>query len=169
MKAKLLSILLLMSLSCVLVAQTTESVPKKASRGPQREMKMNYQERGPAKGLNLTDVQKEAFKQSTMSMHKQLQPVRNQLGEAEAHQKTLINSEKPDFAAIDKNIEKIGALKVEMAKIQTRHDLEMRAQLTDEQRLKFDMFKGGMMQKNVAKRQIGMRQGRGMQAAHPIM
>jgi hypothetical protein len=35
----------------------------------------------------------------------------------------------------------MGALKTEMAKIQAKHHLEMRAQLTDEQRLKFDMFK----------------------------
>jgi hypothetical protein len=31
-----------------------------------------------------------------------------------------------------------------MTKIQAKHRLEMRAQLTEEQRLKFDMFKGHM-------------------------
>ena len=50
----------------------------------------------------------------------------------------------------------IGALKVEMAKLQVKHRLDMRAQLTDEQRMKFDasrekMKRGGghgrMMQK----------------------
>ena len=159
MKAKILSIVLLMSLSAVLVAQTTENVPKKAFRGPEKEMRMNSGQRGLANGLNLTDAQKETFKQSMMAMQKQIQPLRNEIGEAEAHQKTLVNVEKPDIAAINKNIEKIGALKIEMAKIQTKHHLDMRAQLTDEQRLKFDLRKGGMMHEKGSK---GMRNDRQM-------
>jgi Spy/CpxP family protein refolding chaperone len=76
-----------------------------------------------------------------LAMQKQLQPIRNQLGEARAHQKTLAAADKTDMAAINKNIEKMGGLKTDMAKIQTKYHLEMRAQLTDEQRLKFDRFK----------------------------
>ena len=68
--------------------------------------------------------------------------------------KTLTTAEKPDFAAINKNIDKIGAVRIEMVKIQTKHRLEMRAQLTDEQKLKFDLFKGKMKQ---GKRPGGMR------------
>jgi Spy/CpxP family protein refolding chaperone len=81
-----------------------------------------------------------------LATQKQIQPIRNELGEANARQKTLTTAEKPDLNAINKNIEKIGALKVEMAKIQAKHRLEMRAQLTDEQRLKFDAHKGMRMQ-----------------------
>lgn len=73
-------------------------------------------------------------------MHKQIQPLKNELGEAMAHQKTLMTVEKPDLSAIDKNIDKIGDLRIRMAKIISRHHLELRAQLTDEQRLKFDLF-----------------------------
>jgi len=94
--------------------------------------------------LNLTDAQKEAFKQSRLALEKQMLPLRNEIGEAEARQKTLTTAEKPDLAAINKNIEKIGGLKVEMAKIQAKHRLDMRAQLTEEQRLKFDMSKNHM-------------------------
>jgi Spy/CpxP family protein refolding chaperone len=151
MKAKILVIVLLMSLSAVLIAQTTENGPKKAFRGQPREMRMNNGERGPAQGLNLTDVQKEAFKQSMLTIQKQLLPLRNQLGEAEAHQKTLVTAEKPDLALINKNIEKIGAIKIEIAKIQTKNHLEMRSQLTDEQRLKFDLFAGKMLQQKGGK------------------
>ena len=68
-------------------------------------------------------------------------------------------AEKPDFGAINKNLEKIGDLRVEMAKIETKHRLEMRVQLTDEQRLKFDLFKGKMKQ---GKSYPGMRRGAGM-------
>ena len=42
--------------------------------------------------------------------------------------------------AINKNIDKIGALRIQMAKIHVRNLMEMRSQLTDEQRIKFDLI-----------------------------
>jgi len=144
MKAKILVLVVLMGMSVVMFAQPGEGGGqmrpyhgKNGNIGMQRSG-------GPMNGLNLTDAQKEAFKQSMLAVQKQLQPIRNELGEAEARQKTLTTVDKPDMAAVNKNIEKIGALKVEMAKIQVKHHIEMRAQLTDEQRLKFDLFKHQM-------------------------
>ncbi len=163
MGAKILSIVLLMSLSTALVAQTTENGPKKPMRGQDHSLLMQNRQKGPHEGLNLTDVQKEAFKQSMLAMQKQIQPLRNELGEAEAHQKTLVTAEKPDLSAINKNIEKIGALKIEMAKIKAKHHLDMRAQLTDEQRLKFDLGKGKMG------RAKGLKHIGGMQHEHPMI
>jgi Spy/CpxP family protein refolding chaperone len=139
MKTKVLMLAVFMGLTTVLVAQPDEKGEGKSRRGPNPEMRMGEQ-RGHENGLDLTDAQKEVFKQSMLDMQKQLQPIRNQLGEARAHQKTLATADKPDMAAINKNIEKMGALKTEMAKIQTKFHLEMRTQLTDEQRLKFDRF-----------------------------
>jgi len=144
MKAKILSIVLLMSLSTVLMAQSSGNSDERPMRGHDHALLMQAGHRGMAEGLNLTDEQKAAFKQGMIDMQKQMKPLRNELGEAVAHQKTLVTAEKPDFSAINKNIEKIGALKIEMAKIQTKHRLDMRAQLTDEQKLKFDLFKGKM-------------------------
>ena len=155
MKAKILMVVMLMSLSTVLMAQTSRVTPKRMGMPANRPMNA-MRGAGPANGLNLTDAQKEAFKQGMLSLQKQLQPLRNEIGEAEAHQKTLVTAEKPDMGAIDKNIEKIGALRIEMAKIQTKHRLEMRAQLTEEQRQKFDLFRGKMRQ---GKRPNGMRCG----------
>jgi len=143
MKAKLFMVVMLMSLSAVLVAQVDDNVPSKFQKRPGKDVQM-HELKGAIHGLNLTDAQKESFKASTIAIQKQLQPLRNELGEAEAHQKTLETAEKPDFNAINKNIEKIGGLRIEMAKIQTKHRLEMRAQLTDEQKLKFDLFKENM-------------------------
>lgn len=166
MKAKILSIVLLLSLSSVLMAQTTEKGPKKGNRGAQNEMRMNGNggERGMQNGMNLTDAQKDAFKQSMMDLHKKIQPLRNELGEAEAHQKTLVTAEKTDMGAINKNIEKIGGIRVEIAKLETKHHLDMRAQLTDEQKLKFDMMKG--MMKNQGPK--GMNRNRQMQREHAM-
>lgn len=165
MRAKILVVVLLMSLSTVLVAQTNDKGRKNPNRGPQKQMRMNGGQPGPMSGLNLTDAQKEAFKQSMMAMHKQMQPLRNELGEAEAHQRTLVTAEKPNFAAIDKNIEKIGAIRIEMAKLEVKHRLELRAQLTDDQRLKFDMMKGKMRQGKWAN---GMRHKMQMQRLHAM-
>lgn len=144
MKTKVLMLVVLMGLSAVLVAQPAGRDQKKSFRGQGHEMQMKDGKRGLANELNLTDAQKEAFKQSRLALEKQMLPIRNEIGEAEARQKTLTTAEKPDLAAINKNIEKIGGLKVEMAKVQVKHRLDMRAQLTEEQRLKFDRTKNHM-------------------------
>ena len=146
MKTKILGVVFLMSVSTLLMSQPTENVPTKEFQRHNREMRMkDGQKSGPFKSLNLTDAQKESFKQSRMAIQKQLQPIRNELGEIMAHQKSLTTADKPDIDAINRNIEKLGALRVEMAKIHVRNLLELRAQLTDEQRLKFDMIVGKMM------------------------
>jgi len=140
MKTRILALAVLMGLATSVMAQQNGKKDEKQNQGNNPEMRM-HKPQGQPNALNLTDAQKEAFKLSMLEMQKQLQPIRNQLGEASAHQKTLTTVDKPDMAAINKNIEKMGALKTEMAKIQAKHHLEMRAQLTEEQRLKFDMFK----------------------------
>ncbi len=147
MKTKIFMVVVLMSLSTLLIAQTAEPVAKKfrGMERPAMAMRMKAMH-GGNQGLNLTDAQKEAFKANVLATQKQLQPLRNALGEANAHQKTLVTAEKPDFGAINKNIEKIGGIRVEMAKIEAKNRLDMRAQLTDEQKLKFDLFKHGMRQ-----------------------
>ncbi len=146
MKTKILMLAVLLSMSVVTFAQPADRGGKKPFIERDKVLLMNKGQRGPGDALNLTVEQKEAFKKSMLEVQKQLQPIRNELGEAMARQKTLTTAEKPDLGAINKNIEKIGALKIEMAKIQAKHHLEMRAQLTDEQRLKFDAHKGKMMQ-----------------------
>ena len=70
-----------------------------------------------------------------------------------------ISAEKPDMAAIDKNIEKIASIRVQIAKIMVKHHMEMRAQLTDEQRLKFDLMKGKMGKNKELKGRLGSLNG----------
>lgn len=154
MKTKVLMIAVLLGITTVAMAQPKEKEQGKAMPVPKHEMRMEHRNGGPAEALELTDAQKEAFKQSRLAMQKQLQPIQNELGEAEAHQKTLMSAEKTDMAAINKNIEKIGGLRIEMAKIRAKNHLDMRAQLTEEQRLKFDAMKGHFKQE--------MKEGNGM-------
>ena len=139
MRTKILMIVLLMSISAVLVAQPEGVTPKKGQK-QQQDMQRDRMHQG-MQALNLTDAQKESFKKNMMATQKQLLPLRNELGEAEARQKTLNSAEKPDFGAINKNIDKVAGMRAEMAKVQVKNHLEMRAQLTDEQRMKFDMMK----------------------------
>lgn len=159
MKTKILIMVVLMGMSSFLIAQSAKNDSGKSMRGQEWRSHGKDGQSGPMSGLNLTDAQKDAFKQSMMAMHKEMKPLRNELGEAMAHQKTLVSADKPDFSAIDKNLEKIGDLKVQMAKIQVKHRLDMRAQLTEEQRMKFDMFKEKM--KN-GKGDWAMNRGKGM-------
>ena len=133
--------MIMVGLSTVLTAQTQESKPALKKGLKVKGMPLPQQQRPLLHLLNLTDVQKEAFKKSTLDMHKKMQPLRNELGEAEARQKTLMTAAKPELKAIHKNIERIGELKVEIAKIAAAQRLEMRSLLTDEQRMKLDMFK----------------------------
>ena len=137
MKTRILAFAVLMGLATGLMAQPNEKRDERSARGANQEMqKQNSETRQNA--INLTDAQKEAFKKSRIALEKQLQPIRNELGETEARQRTLTTTDKPDMDAINKNMDKIGSLKTQMAKLQTKHHLELRAQLTEEQRLMFD-------------------------------
>ena len=137
MKTRVMILAVLMGLTTVVLAQSNGKEERKDRKETTHELR-NENHRGPGSELNLTDTQKEAFQKSRVETEKLLQPLRNQLGEAEAHQRTLVTAEKPDMDAIGKNIEKIGAIKTDMEKIRTKQQLAVRSQLTEEQRLKFD-------------------------------
>lgn len=146
MRIRILMLVVLMGLSASLIAQPEAYGPRKQLRGQQGEMRMKADQRGPVNGLNLTEEQRATFKQSLLATQKLLQPLHNKLGEVKARQKTLMTAENPDMENISQNIEKMEALRVDMAIIQAKHRLDLRAQLNDEQRLKFDNHQGEMMQ-----------------------
>jgi Spy/CpxP family protein refolding chaperone len=162
MKTRFLGLVLLMIVGIGVNAQQVIKRDVRILGGPQKGMQMNGGHEALAKALNLTDEQKAAFKNIMLAMHKEILPVRNEIGEAVAHQKTLLSADKPDLAAVNKNIDKIGSLRIEIAKISIKHRLEMRGLLTDEQRLKFDMIKEKMKHskgQNFRRPGMGMRQG----------
>ncbi len=169
MKTKILVMVVLMGFSSILMAQPAKNESGKSFHGQEWRSNGKAGQNGPMKGLNLTDAQKDAFKQSLIALQKELKPLRNELGEAMAHQRTLVSADKPDMSAIDKNIEKIGGLKVEMAKVRVKNRLDMRAQLTDEQRMKLDMLKARMKKGKgdwAMNRPMGKNHPMGMQQEH---
>ena len=134
---------LLVGISSVLIAQPRYNDQVKPMKDKQWKMQMK-DDPDFKNHLNLTDEQKEFFKQSMMAMHKEVLPLKNELGEVMAHQNTLMTADKPDMKAVNQNLEKAGTLKTKLAQIQAKHRLDLRAQLTDEQKMKFDMMKGDM-------------------------
>jgi Spy/CpxP family protein refolding chaperone len=69
---------------------------------------------------------------------KEIQPLRNQLDEKQAHLNTLRSAEKPDMNAINQQLKDISDLKLKMAQSREAHIQDVRSILTDDQRVKFD-------------------------------
>ncbi|MDP2887338.1 MAG: hypothetical protein Q8P34_00025 [Bacteroidota bacterium] len=67
MKTKILMLVVLMSMSVVMFAQPIDWGGKKSFIERDKVLLMNEGQRGPGNGLNLTDAQKEAFKQSMLA------------------------------------------------------------------------------------------------------
>ena len=96
-----------------------------------------------------TEEQKETMKKIHLETAKKVKPLKNELHELAAHQKTLTTSDNADLKAINKNIDKMSEVKTEIAKIMAKQHQEVRSLLNEEQLLKFDA-----MQEN---RRKGMR------------
>lgn len=103
-------------------------------RGPRHDQMMEK--------LGLNEEQKtEIEKIHTENMKESLQ-IRNQIGEKEAQLRTLETAEKADMGKINKVIDEIGSLKTKMKKMHAQAKQNVRALLTDEQRVKFDTHPG---------------------------
>jgi Spy/CpxP family protein refolding chaperone len=90
---------------------------------------------------DLTEEQKESIKSIHLNAKKQMLPLKNQMGEKKARMKTLTTSEEVDMAKVDALIDEMSSIKAEMMKIRVRSKQEVRAQLTEEQRIIFDTMK----------------------------
>lgn len=167
MKTGILILGMMLGMATMGFAQKDSQGDKKPEPGTEQRFN-RFGQHDPARGLNLTDEQKEAFRKSFIEVQKKIKPLKNELGEAKARQKTLTTADNPDLNAISKNIDKISDLKAQIQKIMVKHHLEMRAQLTDEQKLKFDNFKhkmknGSRREGNFRGAQRPMRQNRMME------
>jgi len=97
-------------------------------------------------GVKFTDEQKAKIKEIHLASYKEMQSLKNQMGELKAKQHTLSTSDKPDMAAINANIDEISKVQTKMMKIRAADHQKIRALLTDEQKMVFDskmMHRGG--------------------------
>ncbi len=92
--------------------------------------------------LKLTDAQKAQFKDLHLQLVKEAKPLKDELRELNAHHQTLVTADDANINAIYGSIEKIGQVKIKLAKIQADYHQKARALLTEEQRISFDQRHG---------------------------
>ncbi|MBL3656453.1 Spy/CpxP family protein refolding chaperone [Fulvivirga sediminis] len=92
----------------------------------------------------LTEDQKGKMKEMRLSFYKETLPLKNELNEKKAQLRTLTTVESPNMKKVNKLIENMGAIEVELKKARVAHHQEVRSQLTEEQRIFFDRRSMGM-------------------------
>ena len=93
-----------------------------------------------------------------VEMMKKTNPLKAQLKEKKAHLNSIAIADKADMKAINKTIDEMGALKIEMMKIHAQMRQNVRALLNDDQRVVFDSKAGSM--KGHGMKGHGSKQGR---------
>jgi len=91
---------------------------------------------------NLSEDQQKKIDALHLKHMKEVTDLKNQIMLKKAELRILETSEKPDKASIDKKIDEIMALKTQIAKKHAALKQEIRALLTEEQRIIFDSHKG---------------------------
>ncbi len=86
----------------------------------------------------LTDSQKEIIDASRLAHTKYALDMRNRIAEKEAALRVVTQSDKPDQKKADGLLDEIYALRLQLAKSRTSHQMEVREQLNDEQKVYFD-------------------------------
>lgn len=138
---KMMAALLMMLLSITAV---------QAQRGQGWRAQQNDQEQFvPGQGrmmamLDLTDEQQTALTTMRTEHMKQCQPLRNEMNEMRARMHTLQTADKADMKVINQQIELMSDKRTELMKLRATHRQQVRAMLTDDQRVIFDAHKRGM-------------------------
>ncbi|QZT36049.1 Spy/CpxP family protein refolding chaperone [Halosquirtibacter xylanolyticus] len=123
-----------------------------AQNGPQGKQCPKSAKCKMMKFMELSEEQQAQMKDIRMASQKICKPWADELRETRAHQQTLVTAESPDMKAINKNIDKMSDLMTNIAKEKAKSTQDIRALLSDEQRVKFDQ----MMQK----KKMGHHKGR---------
>lgn len=141
MKTRLLTMVLI---AVFAISTTAMAQPEQArKRNPeQREMMLKRQKAMKQRYQSFfTEEQQTKMKELRLETAKQIKPIKNELNELNAKQKTLTTADKADLKAINKNIDKMAELKASMQKIMAAQHQQVRAMLDEEQLLKFDAMK----------------------------
>jgi len=87
---------------------------------------------------NLTEDQKKKIDEWKAVLEKEMIPLKSKVDVKTAELRDLLIADKPDAKAVDKKIEEVGAILLDMAKKKTQNRLKIREILTPEQRTGFD-------------------------------
>ncbi|MBN1651911.1 MAG: Spy/CpxP family protein refolding chaperone [Bacteroidales bacterium] len=99
--------------------------------------------------LNLTDEQQTKIQALRLELTEKNLPLKNELGEMSAKMKTLQTGNDQDMKAISKLIDDMSKVQAQIRKNVAEHRIEVRALLTDEQKVLFDAHQGRGMGKGV--------------------
>jgi len=91
---------------------------------------------------DLTEEQQKKMDDLRLVHQKSMLQFRTQMELKNAQLNVLTSAEKADMNAINKSIDEIGALKIQMMKQKESHRQQVRSILTEKQRVTFDMQKG---------------------------
>lgn len=121
--------------------------------GQERQQRRQHKHDGESrsemrfKGLDLSDEQKEEINDLRIGHMKEVQAIRNELGEKRARLRTLTTGDNQDLNSINALIDEMGELRTEMQKMNVKHRLDVREVLTDEQKVIFDSHSPGFGKK----------------------
>lgn len=138
MRTRILSLALIAVFAFSVTAMAQQ--PERQRRSPeQREITTKRWKDARANYKDFfTEEQQEKLKELRLESTKEIQPLHNELNELRAKQRTLTTAEKADMKAIDNNIEKMADVQAQIQKVRAKEHQEIRAMLSDEQRIKFD-------------------------------
>ena len=104
-------------------------------------------------GLDLNQDQQKKVEALSNGLEKQMISLQADLRVKEAELQKLMIADKPSKSAVEKKVEEIGAVKVQIQKAEVNNRLAVRELLTPEQRVKFDSQSGccgtGKMEKTM--------------------
>lgn len=90
----------------------------------------------------LTEEQKSSIEKLRTAHFRDVEKMRAEIGEKEAHLNTLRVADNPDAKAIDRTIDEISQLRGNIMKAREAHRRDIRALLTDDQKAFFDARPG---------------------------
>jgi Spy/CpxP family protein refolding chaperone len=142
MKTRILSLVLIAIFAISTTAMAQEQKTKKGdSEKKEMMMKKHRPDMKDRFDNFFTEEQQEKMKELRLETAKQVKPLKNQLNELKAKEQTLTTADKADLNAIYKNIDKMSSIKADIMKIMAKQHQEVRAMLSEEQLIKFDMMK----------------------------
>jgi len=107
-------------------------------RAPQQRHQGQRMEMHGTMGLDLSEAQQEKIKELHLKTQKEAIQPNNQLNENRAKMRTLSTADKPDMKAINSLIDESAKVQADLQKMRAANHQEVRAMLTDEQRIIFD-------------------------------
>ncbi|MFZ6664443.1 Spy/CpxP family protein refolding chaperone [Peijinzhouia sedimentorum] len=171
MRKQMIFTLALLFVSLVSADLMAQKVGAENQQERQRPMMQNRMQQGQGqRAMNVfTEEQKEAMKQLRLEHLEATTPLRNELNELRASQKSLMASESPDQGQINAVIDRITQINGQLLKERAAQQIEFRALLTDEQRIKMDAMRANRGERGAKMRQgqQGRRQSEGRRSMAP--